>query len=92
MSGGNEVWMWTHQKYGMSRIVQELYSIETRNCSCLSQTKEDRLNIRRRKFEWCSMNVSASKIWNELNWTKIYSVETKNCSYLTVTNDGWLFW
>ena len=32
------------------------------------------------------MNVSALKIWNDQNGTKMYLFETNKCSYLAVTN------
>ena len=29
----DEVWMWVHQKYGMSQNVQKYYSLKINNCS-----------------------------------------------------------
>ena len=80
--------MWLHQKYGMSWIVNKLYSMKTNNLSYSSVPENGWSNRKKNECEWWSMNVSALKIWNESNHTFFYSVETNNCSYLAVPDDG----
>ena len=46
----DEVWMWEHQKYGMSQIMQKLYSVK-KNWYYLAVTDDGR-------FNWRKINVS----------------------------------
>ena len=55
-----EVWMWVNQKYVTSRIAWKLYSFETKNCSYLSVTNDDRLN--RQSKESYNMQCTDSEI------------------------------
>ena len=67
MNFSDEVWMWVHQKCGIIQIVKKLYSIESNNCYYLIVSEDGQFNWRNNKCEWWSMNVRASKIWNESN-------------------------
>ena len=40
----NEVWIWVHQKYGMSRIIQKLHSVETKKITYVAVPEDGRLN------------------------------------------------
>ena len=79
--------MWVHQNYEIGLIIQTLHSIEKNNCSFLAVTKYVQSNQRNNEWEWWSTKVSALKIWNESNHTKIACNWKKNCSPLDVTND-----
>ena len=83
MNVSDELWMWLHQKYKMSRIVRKLYSIKTNNCSYLAVPNSGRLNQWNNKCEWWSTNVITSKIWYESNHKTIY-IQTEQNNYLTL--------
>ena len=70
MNVGGDILMWVHRKSGMSQIVQKLYSVKIYKCSYLAVIDNGLLNRGNNECEWWSMNVSASKIWNESNHTK----------------------
>ena len=40
----NEVWMWVHQKYRMSRVEQKLYPLKAKNWSYLSVLEKNLTN------------------------------------------------
>ena len=94
MNVSDEVWMWVHQKYGMSVIKRKLYSIETNNWSYLSVTDNGQLNRQNNECEWCIMNIS-NLVWMWIHWNygmsqitqKLYSIKTNNCSYVAVPVD-----
>ena len=71
MNESDEVWRWLHQKYVMVRIVWKLYSFETNKCIYLDVPGNGKLNWQNNEWEWWSMNLSASKLWNESNHKKI---------------------
>ena len=77
MNGSYEVWMWVHKKYGVSWIIQHIYLVKTNKFAYLAVPKNGRLDWRRNEWEWWSMNASASKLWNELNHTKIVFSQNK---------------
>ena len=56
----DEVWMWVHQKYGMSRIVKIFYSFETNNCSYLAVPDNGQLN--QQKKQTYDQQLTNSKI------------------------------
>ena len=60
IDASDEVWIWVHQKYGMSQIVRKLYSFETNNCSYLYVPVDDQLN--RRNNEAYNLQCTNSKI------------------------------
>ena len=60
MNINDEVWMWVHQKYGMSRIVQKFYSLKTNNWSYLTVPGNVQLN--RQNNETCDLQLKNSKI------------------------------
>ena len=95
----NEVWMWVHLKYGISRIVWNFNSNKTDNWSYLSFLDYGRLNWKDNEWEWCSINVSASKIWNESNRTRILFNQNKQlilpCCYRLWSIESkkqWILW
>ena len=71
MNVSDVVWMLVHQKYGMSQIVQIMYSVETNNLFYLTVPGDGRFNWQNNECEWWSMYVSASKMGNESNRMKI---------------------
>ena len=71
MNKSDEVWRWVHQKYLISRIIKKLYLIKTNNSSYLAVTEDVCLDQQKDECEWCSMKVSASKIFHESNHTNI---------------------
>ena len=84
MNESDEVWMLLRIKYVMSKIVKNIYSIKTNNCSYLDFTDGVRLDKQKDEWYWCSMKVSASKMCNESNHKNI-AFNFKNCSFLVVT-------
>ena len=60
MKESDEIWIRVHQKY-------DIYSIKTNNCCYLDIPDNGQLNWKNNECEWWSMNVSAWKIWNDLN-------------------------
>ena len=60
----DEVWMWIHKKYVMSRIVQKLSSFRTNNFTYLALTNNDRVNQQTMKLITC--NSKTVKYWQIL--------------------------
>ena len=86
----NKLWMLLRIKYVMSKIVQNIYSIKTNNCSYLDFTDGVRLDQQKDEWYWCSMKVSASKMCNESNHTKISFNQNKYLTSLLPTMLGWI--
>ena len=63
-----------HLKYIMTLIIQKLRSIERNKCSYVTATDDVQLNWWNNEWEWWSMKVSASKMWNFLNHTNLHSI------------------
>ena len=63
--------MWAYRKYVMSIIVKNLYPIKKNDCFYLDVTNDAQLNWWNSEQERYSMNVSASKIWNESTHTQM---------------------
>ena len=76
MNDSDEIRRWVHQKYGMSLILRRLYSVK--KSTYLAVTDDIQLNQQNNEWEWWSMKVSISKIWNELNPTKIAFIRKTN--------------
>ena len=85
----DEVWMWVHQKYGIIGILQKLYSIETKKCSYIAFPDYGILNRQNNECNWCSMNVSAPKVWNESD-RKIVWFDQNKQSLLPHCSGWWL--
>ena len=61
------------------------------NCSYLAVTKNIWLNQQNNDWEWLSMKVSASKIWNESNHKKLLSIEKRTTLTLLLrTTFDWI--
>ena len=86
----DEVWMWVYWKYGMSQIVQTLYSVKTNICTHISVSDEGQLNEQNYGCEWWIWNVSALKLWNESNCTKYVSNKNKQLNLPLSSNNSWL--
>ena len=85
MNDSDEVWRWVHQKYVIIPIVQKLHSTGKYICSYLAVANDIWLNWCKNELEWWIMKLSASKICNYSNCTKVSSNQINNCSYLAVT-------
>ena len=65
MNDSDEWWRGVHRRYVMSWIVKKMHSIGGVNCAYLAVTNNVWFNQRNDEWEWWSMKVVASKIWNE---------------------------
>ena len=79
-----------HQNYGISRIVQKLYSVETKNSSYFDFPEtvdwiDKTMNVIYYVWLWMHQKYGMSRVLQ-----KLYSVETNNCSYPAVSDNGWL--
>ena len=54
--------MWVLQKYGISQILQTLYSMETNNSSYLAVPGDGVLNLQNNKCEWIK-NIELVKLY-----------------------------
>ena len=70
MNDTDEVWRRMHKNYGMSWIIWKFNSVKNK-CTYLYVPKNVQLDQLSNECQWWSMNVSASKLWNEPNHTKI---------------------
>ena len=77
MNDSDEVWRWVHQKNVIIPLVQKLHSTGKYICSYLAVANDIWLNWCKNELEWWIMKLSASKIWNYSNCTKVSSNQNK---------------
>ena len=88
----DEVWMWVHQKYVMSQIVWELYSVKTKKSltslfSTMVNWINETMNESDEVWRWVHQNYGMSRIVQTF-----YSIDTKKCTDLSITNDSCSNW
>ena len=90
MNVSYEVWRWVHKKYGISRIVRKLYSVETKKSLTLMFSKmfkwiDETINGSDKLWGWVYQNYGISQIVQNNYWVK-----TNIFTYLGVPDDGLL--
>ena len=90
INDSDKLWRWVHQKYRMSQIVLKVHSIGKSNCFYLAVTDNVLLNQQHNEWEWCSMKVLASKIWNDSNHTKLHSIQKTALTFLSQMMFNWM--
>ena len=75
----------------MIQIIEKFHSIKINNFFYVDVTDDVQLNKKNNEWDQYMMKLSASKICNISNRTKI-TFNLINCCYLDVTNDGQLIW
>ena len=64
MNLSDEVWMWVHKNYGMSRIVKKQFG-QNKKMHLPWISDNGWFNQWNNEQYWWSMKVSESKVWNE---------------------------